>query len=244
MVKAIFLDVDGVLNTNYTQETVYGFTFVADSKLELLKQLIDLTGAKVVLSSTWREGWADMDAGQDTRDVRLFVALRDKLKEYGIDLLGYTPVTDRGMQNRGAEIDMWLKDWKGEPIESMVILDDLDGRYLRPWSRKLVRTSMVTGLIQKHVDAAVKILELPLNNKLLDKAEDEDFVWYKPVNWISEMCQRIEETLDEEGVENNDKCYHCERKLQVAEKVTMLYTENGDEYALCCDCAERHCKKA
>lgn len=160
--KVIMLDVDGVLNCSSTKEQVQGYTFVSDEKLELLKQLVDRTKAKVVLTSTWRHGWDDMDKELQNQDVDLFLALKDKLWDFGIELMDYTPITNGGMDRRGEEIDLWMKEWDGEPIESFVVLDDLNGCYLRPYSARLVRTSFTKGLLQKHVDLAVKILNNPL----------------------------------------------------------------------------------
>ena len=48
--KVIFLDVDGVLNSLSCKEKIDGYLFVEDEKIALLKELIDHTGAKVVLS--------------------------------------------------------------------------------------------------------------------------------------------------------------------------------------------------
>ena len=159
--KVIFLDIDGVLNTYYTKETIEQYTFVSEDKILLLKELIDKTDAKIVLSYTWRRGWLckecddpEMLTSGDFQDIRLFNALQAKLAEYDIHMLGYTD--DFGL--RGEEIDQWLKQWDGEPIESFVILDDMSGAELRPHSRYLIQTSMLEGLNEKHVARAIKIL--------------------------------------------------------------------------------------
>lgn len=167
--KLICLDIDGVLNTWYTKEELDGYIFVDDSKIELLKQLIDRTGACVLLTSTWRQGWADLDAGLNTMEADHFIALRDKLREFGIEFLDYTPITDERMKRRGEEIDMWMKNWKGESIESIVLLDDLSGYYLRPYSGRLVQTSGAKGLLQKHVNSAIKMLNKPLDDCMARK---------------------------------------------------------------------------
>ena len=164
--KVIFLDIDGVLNCMHCKMKIDGFNFIMDEKIELLKQLVDRTGAKIVLSSTWRFGWAYMEASgeKDTfqkREIRHFLALKEKLHEFGLELMDYTPVTNESMNHRGEEIDQWLRERDSEPVESFVILDDLNGKYLRPHSDRLVRTSIRNGLEQRHVDLAVKILEKP-----------------------------------------------------------------------------------
>ena len=55
--KIIFLDVDGVLNCKSSKSRCGGFLGIDDSKVKLLKEIIDITGAKIVLSSSWRYGW-------------------------------------------------------------------------------------------------------------------------------------------------------------------------------------------
>lgn len=163
--KIIFLDVDGVLNSRHTKEKIEGYIFVEDRKILLLKQIIDQTAAKVVLTSTWRHGWPEAEMGEDTLDARLFVALRDKLLEFGIELFGYTPITNKAMNRRGEEIDLWLKSYDEKEIEGMVILDDLNCAYLRPHSRYAVRTSFDKGLEEKHLKMAENVLKMGRNSK-------------------------------------------------------------------------------
>ncbi len=162
--KVIFLDVDGVLNSLDTKETIEGYIFVSDDKIELLKEIIVQTGAKVVLSSTWRRGWyckehIEQPNESDRQDIRMFDALCEKLHEFNIELLDYTG--DFGP--RGQEIDAWLKAWQGEPIEAYVILDDMRGTELRPHARYLVQTSLGGGMTEKHVQRAIKLLNTNTN---------------------------------------------------------------------------------
>lgn len=108
--RILFLDVDGVLNCAFTKEKIDGCLFVMDSKIELLKEIVDRTGVKIVLSSTWRQGWYDLEHGINSRDVKHFIALRDKLAEYGLKFLSRTPV--HTTDERGAEIAEWLENWR------------------------------------------------------------------------------------------------------------------------------------
>ena len=158
--KIIFLDVDGVLNNTSTQETFEEYYFVEDEKIELLRQLVVRTGAKIVLSSTWREGWYAKERISNPSPsylsaIRLFEALKQKLSEYGLELLSYTE--DFG--TRGEEIDLWLKNWNGEPIESFVILDDMYPEELQLHQEKLVQTVESFGLTQEDVEKAVTMLK-------------------------------------------------------------------------------------
>ena len=53
--KVIFLDVDGVLNS---AQDGYSIRLKTDSHLKLLQYIVKETGAKIVLSSSWRIGLA------------------------------------------------------------------------------------------------------------------------------------------------------------------------------------------
>lgn len=154
--KIIFLDIDGVLNSARTQETFRDYVFVSDDKVMLLKELVEQTDAKIVLSSSWREGWALKDKYPKCRhvDVELYEALCDKLAQYDLKLFDYT---GKGRM-RGLEIDEWLKREHDEKIESFVILDDMDETDFWPHSSHLVQTDISKGLTKKCVEMAIKKL--------------------------------------------------------------------------------------
>lgn len=155
--KIIFLDIDGVLNHSAcTERTPQGYYFVCDDRLLLLKEIIDRTGAEVVLSSSWRKGYYDAQSGDITADAKDFFLLRDKLGECGIDIIGYTPMFQTPY--RGSEIIDWLdNEGKQYQIESILILDD--DKDMEPLGDFLVRTSFVHGLTPEDVEKSVAILE-------------------------------------------------------------------------------------
>lgn len=160
--KIIFLDIDGVLNNMRTRETFEDYVFVDDNKILLLKQLIDKTNAKVVLSSSWRIGWQFKDKNPRCAndEVRLFEALQRKLKEFDIDMLSYTP----HLWCRGKEIDTWLNEWQGEKVDSFVILDDMPKQEFEPNASHLVQTDISKGLTLHDIDQAIKILNEASSN--------------------------------------------------------------------------------
>lgn len=55
--KIIFLDIDGVLNGEYTNIYKKEDFDLDCKKAQLLKTLVRKTGAKIVLSSSWKRGW-------------------------------------------------------------------------------------------------------------------------------------------------------------------------------------------
>ncbi len=153
--KIIFLDIDGVLNSRYTEETFMGTPFVSEEKILLLKEILDQTDAKIVLSSTWRKGWRLKDNGKTSGlDIWLFDALKEKLEEYKIELMSYTD--DLG--HRGYEISRWLKDHSNEKIENYIVMDDAPSEALEPHSKRLVQTSMSEGLTRCEVEEAIALL--------------------------------------------------------------------------------------
>lgn len=156
--KIIFLDIDGVLNTYYTkEETSMGSIFVENNKIEILKEIIDKTNAKVVLSSSWRWGWWQIEDGhENTWFAKDFKELRDKLLEFNIELYDKTVIFDKFMRRRGDEIRAWLDNHSD--VEGYVIIDDLSGKYLRPCSSHLLQTSEYKGLERKHIKVVERIL--------------------------------------------------------------------------------------
>lgn len=225
--KVIFLDIDGVLNHKGCKEKIDDCYFVEEPLIMNLVNLIDATGAKIVLSSTWRLGWLEMDSGLDTREVRHFKALRDKLEDFGIEFLSHTPIMtpNNDMRERGKEITSWLEHWGGEEIENYVILDDLEPWYLQPHLDKLVHTNFSDGLTAQNVREAIIILnqkeEQYIPGYILTKIPtgcnscehctsdfDYDYLYCSLVhpNYISPMYTEDDEPNEEYEYKRLDNC--------------------------------------
>lgn len=111
--KVIFLDIDGVLNVIPKTIDKWGAYFgPEDHFVKNLKTLIDQTGAKIVISSTWR-----MSGLQYMKDMWADRNLPG-------EIIGITPnhmmKTGTTLQ-RGKEIDEWLSK---NDVQNYVILDD------------------------------------------------------------------------------------------------------------------------
>ena len=147
----IFLDVDGVLNCNSTTElTPEGFTGVEDGKIALLAELVRETGAKVVLTSDWKDQslwWREKNPGSD------LTYLSNRLTEHGVEIEAYTRDGDRGRA---------VQDWMKKNPGLYVIFDDhWVGSYAAAGvAGYLVQTTMKDGLQPKHVWRARQILEM------------------------------------------------------------------------------------
>lgn len=104
--KVIFLDIDGVLNCDKTPNP-RKFPYIVDKKLlARFKKLVDRTGAKVVLSSTWR-----------CDPVGLFAA-----KHWGVPFIDVCP--DKPRSPRRREIISWLADHPR--VTRFAVIDDED----------------------------------------------------------------------------------------------------------------------
>lgn len=168
--NVIFLDIDGVLNYAGCKYKIGGIYFVDDEKIKLLKELIDNTDAKVVLSSTWRFGWEDLELGLETNNKNDFVMLRDKLLEYDITLYDKTPRS--ASRYRGEEIGMWLKD--RNDIDNILILDD--DTDMNPYKRYFLQTSFSEGLHQGHVRKGTKILKENTYKEWNEKRKEKEAI--------------------------------------------------------------------
>lgn len=150
--KVIMTDVDGVLNDDTTPtRTKSRFIFVDDEKLLRLKRIVDATGAKIVLSSTWRYDREDPLYNGD------FLELQEAFRNVGLDFYSYTPVDAFGTR-RGMEIKAWLG--LHPEVDNFIILDDELFDYAeRGLLPRLVKTEFGDGgLTEARVQEAIKLL--------------------------------------------------------------------------------------
>jgi len=148
-VKILFLDVDGVLNGEH-----YGYGGVDDSLLFLLKTIIDETGCKIVLSTTWR-------LNQSARATLLhFMKSRADINVEDI-IIGDTP-SIKG-KKRAFEIESFLESDEFQRhyvATKWCAVDDLPLFRQHPEFMKdhFIRTNYRTGITAKDALRAVAIL--------------------------------------------------------------------------------------
>lgn len=126
---AVFLDVDGVLNTRTTVErSPEGYKGIDDARVDILAKAVKKYGnADLILSSDWK------DLKSDNED---FCYLISKLEKQGLHLAGKT--SDH-WSNRGEGILKYLE--LHPEIDDFVILDDnrFDFQdYRELWERLLI----------------------------------------------------------------------------------------------------------
>lgn len=115
--KIIFLDIDGVL-----KEDKQGSPFLGKS-FDLLKSVVDATGAKLVMSSSWKVKYKDfVDSGYRTDNADI-LGLYKELSRHGLTVYDYTPLirTEHTLR-RPEEIREYLKSADG--VEGYCIIDD------------------------------------------------------------------------------------------------------------------------
>ena len=154
-IKIIFLDIDGVLYTSdYYKSLVlgnrkyrdkYGFLFDPEC-IKNFNDIIEETGAKVVISSTWRSAGIEI--------------MKDLFKHRGIkgDIIGLTPIStiDDLFFNRGEEIEYWLSR-NGLPNKFAVLDDCSLGDGYDQWAG-FIQTKMSNGITEEIKNKTINYL--------------------------------------------------------------------------------------
>ncbi len=145
--NVVFLDIDGVLVTGFSSSG----NSASPECVTALNHITNSTGAKIVVSSTWR--WMGMDK------------VLEHLLQWGVtgEIIGATPTMESRIPNghivldgqpRGIEIQSWLDS---NPHSRFVILDDMtDMEHLAPF---LINTAFERGLTMKDANEAIRILQ-------------------------------------------------------------------------------------
>jgi hypothetical protein len=160
--KIIFLDVDGVLNHEafYSKRQEEGIENYPSYPLceidykcvEVLNEIISKTGAKVVVSSTWRHG----------RTVEELQSILDQSGFKG-EIIDKTPSFDHDECVRGNEIRKWIQnnfDLLGADVhhfENYVIFDD-DNDMLYSQKDNFLQVDRWVGLTYFMAARAIRIL--------------------------------------------------------------------------------------
>jgi hypothetical protein len=151
--KVIFLDIDGVLNSDTYLDGVdhsneihwkeFWINNIDCKSVVILNEIIEKTGSSVVVSSTWR---IMMD----------FIDIKSVLEIVGFQgtILGCTPYIKGN--SRGEEIKAWLKE---NPTKQFVIIDDVVD-FDEELTSRLIKTNCSFGLIQSDIGKAVRLFNV------------------------------------------------------------------------------------
>ena len=151
MKKIIFLDFDGVLNTEHYQSLLqyqgkpwqdeYG-AFFDPNAVKQLKRIIDATDADIVVESSWK--YLGLDAMKELWKVR---NLPGTIIDITPSLLG---------KNKGVEIASWLSKYAKQDIRYVIIDDEyviLDSQLPH-----FILTNPYEGITEEQANRAISIL--------------------------------------------------------------------------------------
>lgn len=152
--KIVFLDFDGVMDTEYYDHILsedgkpisdrYGLLFDPECVKDL-KYIIDNTGADIVVSSTWKDFMSYKDILDMWEDRNLPGFVTD-----------VTPTLPYGHE-RGDEIDAWLNECQTEC--RYVIIDDLHAYHFNEHQiPRLLVVNPFCGLDENTAERAVEML--------------------------------------------------------------------------------------
>lgn len=163
MGKVIFLDIDGVLNSNFWntdhQREISDGKYIDTDKVKLLSELVKKSGASIILHSGWRFWF-----GSDLKPLRPEAAyLTSLLEKEGMAVAGMTPDltteeirrTKKFSKVKADEILTWLKDHP--ETEKWVVLDDLE-LHNDDIAKCQVMTDPEQGLTESDVEKALGVL--------------------------------------------------------------------------------------
>lgn len=163
MKRVVFLDIDGVLNSQAWnaahQSDIAQGILIDRAAVGLLAQLVHETNAQIILHSGWRM-WFGAQLQPLRKEAEILVRL---LWEADVSISGITPdlTTDEIRKNKqfslvkADEILAWRKQHKHSG--SWVVLDDLElnNEQIR---QHQVRTDPAVGLLMKDMERAKQLL--------------------------------------------------------------------------------------
>ena len=161
MTKYIFLDIDGVLNSEHTldQTSEHNASIICDQYLENLRYIVEKTDAKLILSSSWRVYFeSTIDDPEHSYGVQLVQALA----KHNLKLHNTTPFIKGQFSNeRGLEIKTYIDQHK---IKNYVVIDD------EKFSDFEKHLDMSRFIQTKFGDETTTIEKEGLNKKIAEKA--------------------------------------------------------------------------
>lgn len=152
--KLIFLDFDGVITTYKSK------WYIDAAKCELIKELVEQTNARIVITSSWR--YATLQETIDKNGLNDWI-----LKDYciGVTERAIFPVdidNDWFIPKRGMEIEKFINDYIEthnitEEIKYVIFDDDVfDLLYIQ--HNNIIQTNWKSGISNSNIKQALKIL--------------------------------------------------------------------------------------
>ena len=166
--KIIFLDFDGVLNTEHYQgllqfqgkpwQDEHGAYFDPNA-IKQLERIIDATDAHIVVESSWK--YLGLDAMKELWNVRnlpgriIDITPSTTSDEYLLNL-DLDNFSNKMHHSKGLEISSWLSE-KGRPNTRYVIIDD-EYVVLESQLSNFILTNPYEGITEEQANKAISIL--------------------------------------------------------------------------------------
>lgn len=165
--NVVFLDIDGVLNSSFSEERIGRVRGVSDKHIKVLKEIVDFLDADIVLSSSWKDFWNEnlindgVNNWRGRSKFRYGRYLNIRLGEFGLKIVDKTE-TLPAWYDRAREIILYLD--KHSEIGLFVILDDenfrwrsyqLDNHWISTWEKDddyYMWGTIKDGLEEKHFE--------------------------------------------------------------------------------------------
>lgn len=221
--KVIFLDFDGVITTEAS------YSRLDLEKMKLVKKICDETGAKIVISSSWRYNTLEKTIEYITNTDNYFVPIPFLMPEL---VVGVTPRFEIKYKDeyafvpRGVEIRYYLH--KHKEIDSYVIIDD-DSDMLLCQKDNFVQTDSIIGITEEDVRKAIKILNMDKKRQMYHSLAFSFGLHVKQMKFIfqnKEPEQRQIDFLEQKVIkENNDSIF---RDLKLYEECIVKNSEKSN----------------
>lgn len=186
--KAIFLDIDGVLNAygtdkeNRSKSRCGNYIGIDKDKVKRLSKIVQETDAILILSSSWKIGWEPK--GRYTLDrydiYGSTINYHAKYLDNHLKKKGKLVLTDktkeRNLFYRGMGIKAYLS--AHPEITDWIVLDDeifidFKEQGIMP---HLVKTDSIWGLTDDDAEAAIKMLNGQIIGPYIAKSKDKDMI--------------------------------------------------------------------
>ena len=163
MKRVLFLDIDGVLNSNFWndshQREISDGTLIDEEKVKILASLVKRTNAEIILHSGWRI-WFDAELKPLRTEAKRLI---DIFAKEGLSIEGVTPdLTTEEIRRskklslaKAEEILLWLKT--NDDVAGWVVLDDLD-LHNEQIGKHQVMPDQAIGLTLEDVEKAERVL--------------------------------------------------------------------------------------
>lgn len=164
--KILFLDIDGVLNSNMWNEKhkkeISSGILIEEEKVQFLAEIIDKTNAKIVLHSGWRFWFSD-DFQPIRKESKYLI---DIFTKYNIKIYDITPdlrteeikINNKLSLVKAKEILKWLDENEG--VDLYLVLEDLD-LHNDIVKQHQIQTNNEIGLTKEDMENAINRLSMP-----------------------------------------------------------------------------------